>query len=268
MLNIVAHDLRNPLSGIRLNAATLKRLDPAPESQARLVKLATQIEGATGRMDRLIGDLLDTEKIHNGNFAVQAHWENGEELLQDALRAVARQAEEGGVVLRPTVAGSDVRIFADYDEFLRVIGNVLSNAVKFSPPGGIVDIRFERGPTAFCFTITDQGPGIPPEDRERLFDRYWQAAESAHRGTGLGLFIAAGIVHAHGGTIRIESEIGKGSRFFIESPLPESTPSASVRGLVRADENRELERDPEGARDGDHGSDRAAEDEKKTGDLV
>ncbi|MBS1961045.1 MAG: HAMP domain-containing histidine kinase [Bdellovibrionales bacterium] len=219
MLNVVAHDLRNPLSGIRLNASILGRMGehPAPE---RVAKIAAQIEGATGRMDRLIGDLLDTEKIRSGHFRVKAEWGNGEDLVLDAVRTVSVQALNSGVELRTAIAAPAFPIYADNAELMRVICNLLTNAVKFSPRGGVVELRLERAADRACFVVSDEGAGIPEEDLGRLFDRYWQARETAHRGTGLGLFIASAIVRAHGGTIRVESTLGKGSRFFVELPLP------------------------------------------------
>jgi signal transduction histidine kinase len=218
MLNVVAHDLRNPLAGIRLNAEKLKD-----------DKIAVRIVNATRRMDRLIGDLLDAEKIDGGKFAIHADWENGEELLQDAIRSVGQAADAGGVILRPIVIATDPRFFGDYGEVLRVVANVLSNAVKFSPSGGVVEARLERDQTTCRFIVSDEGPGIHPDDIERLFDRYWQAQESAHRGSGLGLFVASGIVKAHGGKIHVDSELGKGSRFQMVFPLPKTSPVTEVR---------------------------------------
>lgn len=220
MLAMVAHDLRNPLSSIRLSVAMLRRLEGKKFDPARLAKFADQIDGSAGRMDRLIADLLDSEKIRGGQFAVQPAWENVETILHDAVLSVGRPAALGDVRIQVAPIRDDVRVYADAAQLLRVIGNVLSNAVKFSPRGGIVEVRFERHPEHFRISVTDQGPGIRPEVRARLFERSWQASETAHRGTGLGLYISAGIVKAHGGKIAVESEVGKGSRFVVEIPCP------------------------------------------------
>jgi signal transduction histidine kinase len=236
MLAMVAHDHRNPLSSIRLSAGSLRRLGKKEVDPARLTKFADQIESAAGRMDRLIADLLDSEKIRGGKFAVQPAWENAEAILQDAVLSVRRPAEIGDVRIRIAPLPTDVRIYADYAQLLRVVGNVLANAVKFSPRGGLVEVRLEREPELYRFSVTDEGPGIRAEDRARLFERSWQASETAHRGTGLGLFISAGIVKAHGGKIAVESEVGKGSRFFVEIPCP-SAPGLRVEKEA-SDESR------------------------------
>jgi signal transduction histidine kinase len=220
MLNVVAHDLRNPLSSIRLGMANLLRTEQGALDPERVLRVAGQVERATQRMDRLIGDLLDSEKIRSEKFVVEGEWFPAVLFIQDVVRSVEGSALAGGIQLRTTIAGENPKIYGDSAEMLRAVGNILSNAVKFSPLGATVDLEFMRGDFSFQFVVTDRGPGIRPEDRAHLFDRYWQAKESAHRGTGLGLFIAAGIVHAHGGTIGVDSEMGKGTRFTIEFPLP------------------------------------------------
>lgn len=238
MLAVVAHDLRNPLSSVRLSVAMLRRLGTKELQPERLTKFADQIESAAGRMDRLIADLLDSEKIRGGKFVVQPAWENAEDILQDAVRSVRRPAETGEVRIRVAPVPGDTRIYADAAQLLRVIANILGNAVKFSPRGGLVEVRFEREPERFRFAVTDEGPGIRPEIRARLFERSWQATETAHHGTGLGLFISAAIVKAHGGTIAVESEPGKGSRFVVEIPCPRAPGLRVEKNAVEENRNR------------------------------
>jgi signal transduction histidine kinase len=99
-----------------------------------------------------------------------------------------------------------------------VLSNLLGNAVKFTESEGIVRITFEKLANEICFSISDTGPGIPKENLEHIFDRFWQAKQTQRLGTGLGLSIAKGIVEAHGGRIWVESELGHGSKFIFTIP--------------------------------------------------
>jgi len=109
---------------------------------------------------------------------------------------------------------------------VQVLGNLLGNAIKFTPPGGNVSLRAWRDGSDAVFEVADDGPGISPADQVHLFDKYWQARTTDRRGVGLGLAISKGIVEAHGGRLWVESEPGMGSRFCFTIPaLPVSVHS-------------------------------------------
>jgi len=110
-------------------------------------------------------------------------------------------------------------IVADRGRILQLLGNLLGNALKFTPAGGRVRIGAEQVGDEARISVADTGAGIPPEDLPHLFDRYWQARSSRRAGAGLGLAIARGIVEAHGGRIRAESEVGVGTTFTVTLPL-------------------------------------------------
>jgi signal transduction histidine kinase len=110
-------------------------------------------------------------------------------------------------------------VLADYERILRVFSNLIVNAVKFSGASSEVRVTATRGDATVRFSVIDSGPGIPPEDLERIFDRFWQADSADRRGAGLGLAIVKAIVSAHGGTIGVSSTVGQGSNFYFDLPV-------------------------------------------------
>ena len=120
-------------------------------------------------------------------------------------------------------------VAADRDRVLQVFGNLLGNAIKFTPAGGTVTIGAVNDGVEVRFSVCDTGPGIPPEHVPHVFDRYWQAKSTAKLGTGLGLSIAKGIVEAHAGRIWVESEPGRGASFIFTLPCAE--PQRAVSAL-------------------------------------
>ncbi|HEX2569638.1 MAG TPA: ATP-binding protein [Polyangia bacterium] len=220
LLAVVSHDLKNPLSSILMGAERLRKMTLTGESATKTQKIAASIYGAASSMDRLLGDLLDAERIQLGRLPVDLHPHAATSLVSDVLELLEPVSKEKQVDLcaeADSVTGVDV--LCDRERILQVFSNLVGNAIKFSPKDARITLRTERHLDKVLFAITDQGPGIAPEERSRIFDRFWQAKESARRGWGLGLAIAKGIVEAHGGTIWVESEVGKGSTFFFTLPI-------------------------------------------------
>jgi signal transduction histidine kinase len=115
-------------------------------------------------------------------------------------------------------------IRADQERVLQVLSNLVGNALKFTPEGGLVTLSAERDATMVRFAVVDSGPGIPREDLARVFDRFWRKETPGKKGTGLGLFIAKGIIEAHGGRIWVESDTGRGASFYFTIPLVDPLP--------------------------------------------
>ena len=215
VLGIVAHDLRSPLNIISLNIQLLERKvaeGAVPgEAMLRAISLAVQ------RMDRLIQDLLDVARLEGGTLAVSPSPRSGTSLLEEAFESARPLAEEVRLSLHKSEALPAV--WADRERVLQVFSNLLGNALKFTPPGGEVSLGARVEGTAVCFFVHDTGPGIPREALEHLFERLWLAHRGDRRGAGLGLYIAKGLVEAHGGRIWVESEPGRGSTFFFTLPI-------------------------------------------------
>jgi len=220
LMAIVAHDLRTPLQTIRLAAHLLRRADaglwPA--------KLGI-IERAVNRMDHLIRDLLSADKLDAGELRMTPSSESAAQLVSDAIDSVAPIAQERGIELSQDIRTPHVR--CDRERVLEVLGNLLTNAVKFTPEGGTIAVRVLPAEGGFArFEVADTGHGVSPEHLPHIFERRYT---SERAGTGLGLFIASGIVRGHGGSIWATSEPGVGTTIFFT--LPRAQAPAAVLTL-------------------------------------
>ena len=218
ILRVVSHDLKNPLSVIGTSVEYLMSLDDATSAQAR--KLIKAIRRASTRMGQLIDDLLDLERIEVHRFSVERRGHEAASLVRDCLESVEPLASQKSITIHVHAdAVKGLSVYCDRGRVLQVFVNLLGNAIKFSPERGVITLRAERDADAVVFAVEDDGPGISQEARSHVFERYWQATETAKLGIGLGLAIAKGIVEAHGGRIWVESELGHGSTFFFALPL-------------------------------------------------
>jgi signal transduction histidine kinase len=218
VLAIVSHDLRNPLSAIRLNTASLLRVD-GPQ-QARVQRHAAAIERSSATMSRLIADLLDYSNIQRGTLALERRTTQASEILGAVSELCSGVAVERHVELDVATTGVPEKDFAaDVDRLAQALANIVSNAINVTPSNGRVGVSARVQGQEIVFAVEDAGPGLPAEELARVFDRYWRSGNTNYRGTGLGLAIAKGIAEAHSGRIWGESEVGKGSRFYIAVPV-------------------------------------------------
>jgi signal transduction histidine kinase len=217
ILRVVSHDLRNPLSAIAM-ATRVLRTSPPAEQRGRDDLLVTIAE-STDWMNRLIQDLLDVASIERGSLSLERRRESVEELVGQAINMFSVEALESGKVVETTLDGSLPPVHADGARVVQVLGNLLRNAIKFTPEGGRIIVRASGGDGVVTFAVADTGIGIPADAQARVFDRYWHASTAGTKGTGLGLSIAKGIVEAHGGRIWVESTPGRGSAFAFTIPV-------------------------------------------------
>jgi signal transduction histidine kinase len=221
VLAVVAHDLRNPLNLVLTSGSflleTLDGLDDRAREQLELVRRAA------GQMNRLIQDLLEVAGMEAGNISVEPATEAVEPLLRAACLAMEHAAEARSIELSWAAEAALPPVHADRDRIDQVLGNLIGNALRFTPEGGQVRVRAERDGGAVRFSVTDTGEGIDATDVPRVFDRFWQAKRAGKGGAGLGLAIARGIVSAHGGGMWVESDPGTGSTFFFTLPVVEGT---------------------------------------------
>jgi len=232
ILAIVSHDLRNPLGAILLTTNALAKKGTLPEAVGR-------IQRAAERMRRLIEDLLDFASIEAGHLAIRRLPQDPGAMLQETLASFEGVAQDKGLQMTADVEPLLPKVFCDHDRILQVLSNLVGNATKATPEGGHVSLRVEARGDEVLFSISDDGPGIGPEDLEHLFERYWRGDDVEYNGTGLGLAIARGIVTAHGGRIWAESALGHGAKFLFAVPVadvtllftvpaPEAVPSANT----------------------------------------
>jgi signal transduction histidine kinase len=215
VLAIVSHDLRNPLTSIALGVEQLRRHASDPERRERVLD---SIERSAQRMTTLIEDLLAIAKIDAGQLSLQVGEVDARALVEDALAIVGPVADAKSIELQTSV-DDGISLAADRDRLLQVLGNLLSNALKFTPDRGIIVIDVERRGDVAEFCVRDNGPGIPEESLPYVFDRFYQAPAKRRGGAGLGLAIVRAIVEKHGGTIGVESSVGRGTKFHFTVPL-------------------------------------------------
>jgi PAS domain S-box-containing protein len=220
VLGLVAHDLRNPLGIILMQAQLLRASVGGHESPE--YDAAGRIDRAARRMKRLIQDLLDVTRVEAGQLALERTALSTREVAAEALEAHRALAAAGSVELRLSVAEELPGIFADRHRLLQVFENLIGNALKFTPAGGRITVGAVSQGGSVLYYVRDTGPGIPLEEHPHLFDRFWQARRSREEqraGAGLGLAIVKGIVEAHGGRVWVESAPGEGSTFYFTLPV-------------------------------------------------
>jgi signal transduction histidine kinase len=223
VLSFVSHDLKNPLQAMMMAAAMLERGGDAEATRRHLAVLKRN----GGRMDRLIRDLLDLSSLEAGRFTLAVQPFDAAALVADLVATQAPLAEHAGVALASEVAPDAGTAAGDRDRLLQVLANLVGNALAFTPRGGSVVVRCRREGAALRFEVQDSGKGIPAADQPRVFDAFWRSGES-RQGTGLGLAIARGIVEAHGGTIALASEPGRGTTFFFTLPAADPVSAAAA----------------------------------------
>jgi PAS domain S-box-containing protein len=224
LLAVVSHDLKNPLGAILLTTALMRRMKFEGEQGERLQGNVEKIQRAAERMNSLIRDILDLARIEAGHFLIEPAPHPPLALMDEALELLQPLAAQKGLRMERQVRSQSLGpVHCDRERVLQVFSNLLGNAIKFTPAGGSVLVCAEPDEGSVRFSVKDTGPGIPAEQLPHLFDRYWQARDKARMGTGLGLFIARGIVAAHGGQIWVESIVGKGTTFSFTLPTSDSS---------------------------------------------
>ena len=219
LLTTVSHELQTPISIIKAYASTLARPDAEWSQQTVRDKLQA-IEEESDRLSELVSKLLYTSSLETGNLPLN-------NLLLDLPREaykMARRLAEGTEIhkLEVDFPPDFPPVLADPEKTGEVLINLAENAIKFSPQGGTITIKGEVSGNEVLVTVADEGIGIPLRDQEHVFDRFYRVEDcSGHRaqGTGLGLYICKTLVEAHGGRIRVDSELGKGSCFTFSLPL-------------------------------------------------
>jgi PAS domain S-box-containing protein len=210
LLAVVSHDLRNPLATITAAAGALG-LDDVRDSHERVDHHAGTILHTASRMARLIGDLVDVSAIDAGRLSLTTRPTPVRALLEQVEELHAPLAQDKAQILRVVPPIDDgLAVLADADRVVQVFSNVIGNAMKFAPAGGVIGVRAGFAPDGVLFAVSDTGPGIDPAEIGRVFDRFWQGGRRDRGGLGLGLSIARGIVEAHGRRIWITSEPGAG----------------------------------------------------------
>jgi len=219
VLAIVSHDMRNPLHTIALSSSYLAEvfLNDLPDAALQQTQI---IKRAVDRANRLIQDLLDVSRIEAGGFSITAEPVPPSMLISEASDAMIPTATAARVKLTCHAESDLPDVMADRERLQQVFGNLIGNAIKFTPAGGTVDVTATAcGPFRVQFSVRDSGQGISEENLPHIFDRYWQARNTTRTGAGLGLAIVRGIIEAHGGSITATSKVLHGTEIVFELPV-------------------------------------------------
>lgn len=220
LVSTVSHELRTPLTAIA-GSLGLMAGSPADALPPKMAKLAQIALRNCERLVALVNDLLDLDKLASGTAEFEFSEVDLRELVQDSLEQNQPYAERFGVSLTADLPAGPVMAHVDARRIQQVLANLLSNAAKFSPDGTQVRVTLQRTGSCIRISVADQGPGIAPEFRKRLFARFAQQDATSQRqqsGTGLGLAITKAIVERHGGRIWLDTEVTTGSTFHVELP--------------------------------------------------
>jgi signal transduction histidine kinase len=221
LLSTIAHELRTPLTAVRTSVGLLLDADSRPTAEQSRALLEA-IERNAERMQRVVGDILDLARFRAGGVRLQLRRFDPGELARLAAASLAPLADERDVVLDVTSAEEPLPVYGDRRRLEQALVNLISNAVRHAPrSAGHVLVSVAARDGATCWSVRDDGPGIPYEDRARLFERFFVGRSDMHgsrEGVGLGLPTALAIAQAHGGRIDVDSRPGAGSTFTLVVP--------------------------------------------------
>jgi PAS domain S-box-containing protein len=223
-ISTVGHELRTPLTSLRASLGLISSgsLAKRPEKQRQMIEMAI---GNSDRLIRLVNDILDFDSVEKGRLPLHRQPVEAADLLRRAVDAAHNAAKRAHIGIR--FDAQPAQVFADEERVLRVLNELVTNAIKFSPPETTIRLTVQpaganpESPDEVCFIVEDQGCGIAPEKMEHIFERFLQGDASDSRalgGTGLGLALCRSIIEQHGGRIWVESTPGKGSRFLFTLP--------------------------------------------------
>ena len=228
----VSHELRTPLNSI-LGFADLLRDTSTSSGDPKSTRYIQNILSSGKNLLELINDLLDLAKIEAGRMEIRSEPLSLNDLFEGLTSVLKPLSEQKQLSVVATVAADVPIIYTDQAKLQQVLYNFLSNAIKFSPPGERIDLSAEReDENSVRISVTDRGPGIPPEKHEVIFEKFRQVDAShtrEHSGTGLGLAISKELISLLGGTISVKSEVGAGSTFWIVLPLKNVAGTQDVR---------------------------------------
>jgi signal transduction histidine kinase len=217
LMATLSHELRTPLTSLRM-AVELLRREPATSTGETRELLDTAHEDVM-RLEDVGQRLLDVSRSRAMTIALDRQTVNLAELVGRVMKLFDLQARERGIVLEVAEPAEGATITGDATKISWALSNLIANAIRYTPSGGHVRVETTVANGAVNVSVSDTGPGIPADQRERIFERFVQAADGGEAGAaGLGLAIVRDIVQAHGGRIHLASEVGRGSRFTLELP--------------------------------------------------
>jgi signal transduction histidine kinase len=215
LLSVVSHDLRNPLSVILVSARLLSRSLRSDPSATRQLEAVTR---AGEEINRLIQELVDAHQIERGSFEVIREAQRMDDLVERALSAAAPMCARKQVELRRELQSELPTLLGDGEKLVQSVGALIDNALKFTPKGGHITVRVTGAEGELHLSVSDDGPGVLPDQPERIFSRESHQVRPVQQGVGLSMYVAKGVVEAHGGRVWAESAPGAGCTFHAVLP--------------------------------------------------
>jgi signal transduction histidine kinase len=219
LIATVSHELKTPLTSMQMAVYLLleEKVGPLNPKQTELLLAA---RNNSDRLFEMIEDLLDLARFEGGAALIEKAPVSAEKLVEETAERERELVTSRGLELQVKTEPLLPRVAVSRSRIDQVFANFISNAVKYSPKGGVITVSARReGAQLVRFAVRDEGPGVPKDLRRRIFDKFYRVSESHDDGVGLGLSIAREIVLAHGGSIGVESDEGKGSEFFFTLPI-------------------------------------------------
>ena len=217
LLDCVSHELKTPLAAIAAASQELVRLTPEARDTAVRQQLAREIHDGSHRLNRVVNNLLDMNRLESGVIRPKQEWCDVRELLQSAVEIERESINDREV--RLDVPENIPLALLDHTLIEQAVAKLLANAGSHTPSNLPIEIDAEYKGDKLFISVGDRGPGLQPEMAERLFEKFYRGDNHKTGGLGLGLSIARGFVEAHGGTLAAENRDGGGARFIIKLPV-------------------------------------------------
>ncbi len=224
-ISICAHDLRSPLSGI-ISFLEILRVDGKQLPQREIDDIHKRMERSSSHMLSLINDLLDLGNMNSGKFNITPEPIFLSHICKEGLEHSKARMESKEIQSKITIGNGELRVKLDPQKSLQILNNLISNAIKFTPRGGIIELNIQTSDRLMTLEVKDSGQGIPPEEVEKIFEKFQKTSTQAtegEKGSGLGLSIVYQLVELQQGKIEVKSKVGQGTSFFISFPVAEST---------------------------------------------
>jgi len=228
-ISVISHELKNPLTAISTSIQLANKTISEIHTVPKLQKMLENIRSSVYRMTRLVSNLLDASKIDSKRLALNLTPTFVKDLIGKTIEIYAAEAAIKSIHLSYQIAPDCPEvIICDQDRILQALSNLIGNAIKFTTQGSVA-VHVMTVDHSIDFQVKDTGPGIEATQIPNIFDRFWQAKETAYQGTGLGLYITRGLAEAHGGVVRVDSQLGMGSTFHLTLPIVQASRSAVAK---------------------------------------